>query len=376
MAQDFDRTIRLGAAQVSEVYLDREETLAKDLRYIRRAGEKDIDLLVFPEYHLPSGPQWYPHDKDLGFEEYYTRLFKEAVTVPGPTIDRLREEARNAGTAVVIGVTEKESGTAGTMYNSLVFIDADGTLLGVRRKLVPTLFERQFFTGGTGNDITTFNSSLGELSGLMCGEHTNHLAGFSILAMGQDIHAACWPAFPQGASGESGFDQEAREMRVGIRTRFHAFSGGVPVASATGVVNEELAEAIGNPDLVGGGTSSIIAPSGEYLAGPKWDGEGIVHAAVQMDERIRSKATHDVVGHYNRFDVFDLTVNRHSHDPIHFVDGDQRTQDTSGINVTASSRRSSNRHLEETTDSAELVDTDENRGRGSVAGEHQADGER
>jgi aliphatic nitrilase len=305
---------RLGAAQLAEVYLDREATIEKDCRYIRRAGDQGVDLLVFPEFHVPASPHFCRYDDDYTFEEYYQALFDEAVEVPSPATDRLCEAASEAGVAVVMGINERKSGTSGTMYNSQVFIDADGTLLGVRRKLVPTIHERLFHTGGDGTDVRTFDSSLGVLGGLMCGEHTNHLASYTLLAEGEELHAACWPAFPWR-------DSETRERRIGIRTRFHAFAGSVPTAMATGVVTEELAEAVGQPDWgPDSGTSAIISPDGEYLAGPKFEGEGIVNADVDMGVRTRAKATHDVTGHYNRFDVFNLQVDRTPHRPLDVIE--------------------------------------------------------
>lgn len=313
------QTYRVGAAQVAEVYMDSVATVEKDCEYIQEAGELGLDLLVFPEFHIPAAPGWSRYVED-SHDIYYKQLFDEAVTVPGPIIDRLCEAAAEADVVVVCGINEKVAGTGGTMYNSQVFIDNDGTLLGVRRKIMPTSVERLFHTGGTGEDVRTFDSSLGNLGGMMCGEHTNHLLGYAILAQGESIHAAAWPAFPQ-------YDRETREARIGIRTKFHAFTGGVPTVCATGVVTEELAAAIGAPDLsTDSGTSAIVSPSGTYLAGPRWEGEGIVHAKVDMGDRVRSKATHDVTGHYNRFDIFNLTVNRDPHHPIQFVEEHDQEQ--------------------------------------------------
>lgn len=316
-------TYRLGAAQVAEVYLDREATIQKDCEYIAEAGDLGIDLLVFPEFHIPASPHFWRFDDDYTLEEYYQALFDEAVEVPSPATDRLCEAAAEAGVAVVMGVNEKKPDTAGTMYNSQIFIDADGTLLGVRRKLVPTKQERLFHTGGDGTDVRTFDSSLGTLGGLMCGEHTNHLAGYSLLAQGEELHAASWPAFAWR-------DRETRERRIGLRTRFHAFAGNVPTVMASGVVTDDLAEAIGQPDWgPDSGTSAIVSTEGEYLAGPKWEGEGIVHADVDMGSRVRSKATHDVTGHYNRFDVFDLRLDQTERRPL-TIEGDEERRETDG----------------------------------------------
>jgi aliphatic nitrilase len=179
------------------------------------------------------------------------------------------------------------------------------------------MLERLFHGRGTGKGLRPFESSVGTLGGLMCGEHTNPLAVYALLSQGEQLHAASWTAFPE-------HDRDRRETRVGVRTRYHAFIGGVPTVSATGVVTEQLAASVGESELqTGGGTSSVIAPSGDYLAGPMYEGEGIVSAQVDMGDYVRSHSRHDVTGHYNRFDIFTLTVDRSSDNPIQFRGGKQ-----------------------------------------------------
>jgi len=310
------RVRRIGAAQVAEVYLDRAATVAKDCEYIRRAGEKDLDLLVFPEYHVPASPKWFRHDPDLTFEEYYRRLLEEAVTPSSPAIDRLSEAAANAGCAVVVGVNWKDAPDAGTLYNAQLYVDADGTVLGVRRKLVPTLYERLVHAGGSGADVRVFDASVGTLGGLMCGEHLNHLLAFALLGQGQELHAASWPRYV-------GYDREALDRLIGVRTRFHAEAAKAPTALAMGTVTAELADAIGKPSLSDGPSlSAVVGPTGEYIAGPKFDGEGIVHAEVDLADRALEHSHHDLAGHYNRFDIFDLHVDRSDRAPVIF-DGEK-----------------------------------------------------
>lgn len=329
-------TVRLGSVQVADGFFDPEATLEKDLHYIREAGELGIDVLVFPENHLGGPYHWFSRGRDVeidgaiaGVTDYYAALYENAITVPGPETDRLAEAAREAGTTIVMGAVEKTDGTTGQMYNAQVFIDRDGTVLGSRRKIVPTLSGRIFFDYGSGAGLRSFESSFGRIGGLLCGEHTNPLAVFVTIAQGEQIHAASWPALAW---------HDAVEDWVGIRTRYHAFVGKVPTAAATAVVTEELAERIGRPEWVGrGGASSIISPTGEYLAGPKTDGEeGLVYADVDMESRIKGKATHDILGHYNRFDVFDLTVDRTARPTMTVVDDGQVDEDAQGGRVTTS----------------------------------------
>lgn len=313
-----DQTVRLAAAQVAEVYLDAEATIEKDCEYVRRAGEEGVDLVVFPEFHVPAAPQWCKYDDGYDHGEYYAALYENSIDVSdGPgRLAPLCEAAREAGVAVVIGITQRAAGPATSMYNAQAFIDSHGNFLGTRRKLVPTKRERLFHCGGDGTDLRTFDSELGALGGLICGEHTNPLAIFATLAAGEDLHAACWPAFAWR-------DEETRTRNVGIRSQYHSFVGQVPTVAATGVVDDSLAEAIGKPEWAGtGGTSSVIGSDGAVLAGPKLEGEGLVVTDVPLSEQVEGKATHDILGHYNRFDVFDLRVDRTPHTPITTTEGD------------------------------------------------------
>jgi aliphatic nitrilase len=116
---DSHSQIRVAAAQVAEVYMDKEATIEKDCRYIRKAEDRDIDLVVFPEFHVAASPYWYWYDNDFDeFQSYYRAMFENAIEVPGEGMDRIQSAAREAGVAVVLGVNEREQGTSGTMYNS------------------------------------------------------------------------------------------------------------------------------------------------------------------------------------------------------------------------------------------------------------------
>ncbi|MHB9287909.1 carbon-nitrogen hydrolase family protein [Halobacteriales archaeon Cl-PHB] len=319
-----DREIRVGAAQVAEVFMDAAATVEKDVAYIEEAGREGLDLLVFPEFHVAASPAWERFTDEMDWREYYRGMFESAVTVPGPEIERIQAAAAAADLAVVLGVNERDPDTTGTMYNTQVFVDADGTLLGKRRKLVPTVHERIFHDRGSGRGVRTFDSAVGRLGGLICSEHHNPLAVFGTLAQGEEIHAAAWPGF-------AWWDRERREHRVGLRSKYHAFAGAVPTVVATGVVDEALAEAIGRPDWgPDSGCSAVVDTEGEYLAGPKFEGEGLVYADVDMGSRVDSKAVHDVVGHYNRFDVFTLEIDRSEPGPLRFV-GDGASPAADGV---------------------------------------------
>jgi aliphatic nitrilase len=63
----------------------------------------------------------------------------------------------------------------------------------------------------------------------------------------------------------------------------------------------------------------ILDPSGTVIGEPLSDEEGIVYAEIDTAKSVEPKQFHDVVGYYNRFDIFDLRVDRSARDPVHFA---------------------------------------------------------
>lgn len=297
---------RLAAVQAAPVWLDRDATAEKAVRLIEEAADNGANVIGFPEGFVPGFPDWYhwymPRSpQSLGFNR---DLFKNAVEVPGPVVDRIGSAARRTRTHVVIGVNERDRGTMGTVYNSLLFFGPDGTLQGVHRKLMPTFTERLVHTSGDGSSVRTYASAFGEIGGLICGENTNSLARFALLAQQERIHVASWPAFvfPKQFDG------------IDIRTRYHAFEGRVFVISACGVLDDACLDAMGLDEeqrkaIPGrGGHSGIIGPDGSYIAGPVDDKAQIVYADADLEKVVEGKLSHDLTGHYNRFDIFTLQM--------------------------------------------------------------------
>jgi nitrilase len=64
------------------------------------------------------------------------------------------------------------------------------------------------------------------------------------------------------------------------------------------------------PDIMDRGGSAILAPDGSYLAGPLWDEPGILYAELDPDRLAADRQRFDAAGHYNRPDVFQLSVRR------------------------------------------------------------------
>lgn len=304
-------TIRLAAVQAAPVLLDREATIEKACRLILEAGDHGADVIGFPEGFVPAHPVWFHfHPATSPASMAFSReLFANAVAVPSPAVDALRRAARSARAYVAIGICEKEPGSMGTMYNSVLVIDRDGEIAGVRRKLVPTVGERIVHTAGAGDSVRTFGAEFGAISALMCGENSNPLLTYAMSALGAKVHVASWPSFFNRAADMQGI--------ADVACRAIAYQNSAFVISSIGAIDETMQERLPATDddrdhlrtaATKGGTA-IYAPGGQLLAGPLPGGEGILYADADIGRIVPRKIVHDYAGDYNRFDIFQLVVN-------------------------------------------------------------------
>ena len=187
---------RAAACQAAPVFLDTEATVAKACGLIAEAAAAGARLIVFPEVFIPGYPYWNWTMTPVQGSAWFERLFRAAIDIPGPEVEALCSAARAAGAQVVIGVNERDPYSMGTLYNSLLFINATGELLGVHRKLVPTWAEKLTWAGGDGSSLRVYDTTTGRLGGLACGENTNTLARFALLAQGENVHCATYISLP------------------------------------------------------------------------------------------------------------------------------------------------------------------------------------
>jgi aliphatic nitrilase len=295
---------KVAAVQAAPVFLDREKTTEKACRLIREAGKEGARVIGFPEAYIPAFTHWFDYRVARECKGFIKELFKNAVEIPSSTTDALSAAARDANAIVVMGLNERDPGTLGTLYNTQLFIGADGRILGKHRKLVPTWTERLVHAGGDASTLKAFASEVGQVGGLICGENTNSFCRLALLLQGERVHVASWPAFPSNKWQDA----------IDIRTRYYAFEGKCFVVSSTGVFTEEMKELLcPTPEqkakVAGTGAfSAIIGPTGAYLAGPDTGGEKILYAEVEPEVIIDEKISHDLTGHYNRFDLFSLVI--------------------------------------------------------------------
>jgi nitrilase len=305
------RTVRLAAVQASPAFLDLKGSIAKSTALIAEAARNGADIVAFPEGFIPTHPLWYHFHPASSPEAqaFSRRLAQNSLTVPSPEFDALCKAVKDAGVFVVMGCCELEPGRLGTLYNTLLFIDPNGVLVGRHRKLVPTLGERLVHSPGDAEGLRAYPTPSGfKVSGLMCGENSNALATYALDAQGTNVHVASWPSHFQLGANLSDIVQ--------MVTRALAYQMKAFIINAVGAINEDMLKQLPLTDAhraymaKQGRGSSIIGPSGDFLAGPMEKEEGILYATVSLDDLISPKVVQDFAGHYNRFDLLSLSLTR------------------------------------------------------------------
>jgi predicted amidohydrolase len=285
------------AVQAAPVFLDREATVDKACELISQAGKAGADLIVFPETWIPGYPFW-TSSEGVFSGSVFTQLWKNAVEIPSPTTNRLAQAAKRAGAYVVMGINERDTFTRGTLYNTMLYLSPQGEVIHRHRKLMPTFTERTVWGFGDGSDLTLLETPLGRLGGLICWEHEMTLAKYALYAQGEQVHCSQWPAYT--------FQND----HIDFGTRQYAFEGACFVVSSCGIVTPgSLPKELGGETVSANGGSAIIAPNGEYLAGPIYAKEETIYAEIDLEAAIREKHSRDVAGHYARPDVLQLLVN-------------------------------------------------------------------
>ena len=286
----------LAAVQAAPVYLDREASVEKACGLIREAAEQGADLAVFGETWVSGYASFATNTTHPQFGAALRQFILNGVEVPSPATDALCAAARVAEIDVVIGIAERDSTTQGSIYCTLLFIGREGEILGKHRKLKPTFYERSVWGEGDGSSLRVYERPYGRLGGLNCWEHQMVLPGYALIAQGLQVHAGAWPG--------------GTFTRQEVLSRAFAMQAGAYVVMTGGLLrNEDIPSDLRELVQPLNGHSAIIGPSGDVLAGPLLDEEGILTAKANLGQAMVQKMIADHAGHYTRPDVFEFRVN-------------------------------------------------------------------
>ena len=207
---------QIAAIQASPVYMDRDATVEKACMLIAEVAKKGARLAVFTEAFIPGYPDWIwnvPAGQLSLNQQLYGELLEQSVIIPGPATDRLCQAARDAGIYVVIGVNERNiDASGGSLFNTLIYIDPNGNLIGRHQKLVPTAPERTIWAYGDPSTLAVYDTDLGKISGLICHENYMPLVRYSLYAQGVEIYFA--PTYDESEAWQSTLRHIGREGRV------------------------------------------------------------------------------------------------------------------------------------------------------------------
>jgi nitrilase len=308
---------RIAIVQKPPVFLNRAETLKIAVDAVGEAVEGGARLIVFPEAFIPGYPAWIWRlrpGSDLALaEQLHSLLLANAVNLQSNELAPLCQAAREHQVTIVCGINERDADfSRGTIYNTVVIIGPDGSLLNRHRKLMPTNPERMVWGFGDASGLKVLDTPCGRIGMLICWENYMPLARCAMYAQGVEVYIA--PTYDSGDRWIATLQHIAREGGCWVVGSGAAFRACDLPDSVPG-----KAVLYPNPDdWINQGDSVVVAPGGKIAVGPMRNELGILYADIDLEQVGIARRSLDVVGHYSRPDIFQLHVNTSPLKPVVF----------------------------------------------------------
>ncbi len=315
-----DNILKVALAQIAPVWLDKQATLAKIEKAVLDAAKEKAELLVFGEALLPGYPFWLALTDGAQWDlkvnkELHAHYVRNAVQLEAGELDGVRTLARQHKIAIYLGVMERAKDRGGhSIYASLVYIDQQGEIKSVHRKLQPTYDERLTWAPGDGNGLRVHRLKQFTVGGLNCWENWMPLPRAALYGQGENLHVAVWPGSDHNTKDITRFiARESRSFVISVSALMHKtdFPKGTPHL-------EKLLETA--PEILANGGSCIAGPDGEWVLPPVLNKEGLLFQELDFNRVYEERQNFDPVGHYSRPDVTQLNVNRERQSTVRFTD--------------------------------------------------------
>jgi nitrilase len=311
---------KLAIVQKPPVFLDKQKTIELAVTNIEEAAASGANLVIFSEAFIPGYPAWIWRLRpggDWGLsEELHQRLLSNAVNIDADDLNPLYEAARKHEVTIVCGIEERDNKLSQTtLYNTVITIGPDGSLLNKHRKLMPTNPERMVWGFGDATGLKVVETRAGRIGSLMCWENFMPLARYALYAQGVEIYIA--PTYDSGDGWIGSLQHIAREGCCWV-------VGCGCIMKGSDIPDDFPEKSSLYPDIeewVNPGDSVVIAPGGEIMAGPMNKEVGILYHELDRERVSSAKRTLDVAGHYSRPDIFQLHVNTQAQSPCVFEEG-------------------------------------------------------
>ncbi len=305
-------------AQIAPIWLDKQATTEKIIKTITDAGEQGCELVIFGEGLLPGYPFWLSLTKASAFDdsiqkEIHAHYLRNAVQIESGDLDAFCQLAKQYHMAIYLGIIERPQDRGGhSVYCSLVYINANGEIQSVHRKLQPTYEERLSWSPGDGHGLQVHPLKQFTVGGLNCWENWMPLARTALYGLGENLHIAVWP----------GSDYNTVDI-----TRFIARESRSYVVSVSSLMNlndfpkdtPHLDEIIkDSPEILANGGSCIAGPDGKWHIEPQLCTDGLIISTIDFNRVLEERQNFDPTGHYSRPDVTQLNVNRDRQTAVKF----------------------------------------------------------
>ncbi|KIW88796.1 uncharacterized protein Z519_10843 [Cladophialophora bantiana CBS 173.52] len=351
-------SLRAAACHISPHILSAARTTQKTVNCIKTAARYSANLVVLPESSIPAFPVWSSLLPPTHAHHFFRQMVQESVYVDGEEISAIRQAARDNRVVVSLGISERVRYSSGTLFNTNIIIGNDGEILVHHRKLMPTFFEKLTWAPGDGYGLCVAQTQYGKIGALICGENTNPLARYTLMAQGEQVHISTWPAIwptralvsdsdnevnPVSSSSRNYDNLAANHTRAaahcfeakcfGIMSAGHLDDAAMADIAAMTEMPEDIQKKLASYPRA---ASQFLDPTGKTVHSGfaldlttnrrldrqsiVTDMEAILFADLDLNECIEGKQYHDVAGGYQRFDVFSLQVNRQRHEPAQFHD--------------------------------------------------------
>lgn len=320
--------VKLASVQASPVFLDIDASIDKACKFIEDAANNGADLVGFPEAFLPGYPWWIWMGPPSFGHKYLLKLYENALQENSPQMRKLSEAARKNKIYVCISATEAD-GT--TLYLTQFWFDKKGNLIGKHRKMSPPGCEKIVWACGDGSTMQVFDTEIGKIGGIMCGEHLNPMNISALLGQGEQIHVAGWPPMHVPCEGQkplfSTLEMSSmctRYAAMGLRA-FAIYSTqmmGQDVIDMLCTENPEFIEKLpsGKDGVIGGGHSAIYNILGEKISNDlPHDVEGIVYADCDLKDTLGRRLVMDPLDKDARPFALSMNLNRTHYKAMNFI---------------------------------------------------------
>ena len=313
-----ENLLKVALAQIAPVWLDKEATIQKIEESIQQAAKEKAELLVFGEAFLPGYPFWLAHTEGAAWDlkvnkELHAHYVRNSIQIEAGELDSICALAKENNIAIYLGMMERAKDRGGhSLYCSLVYIDPNGEVKSVHRKLQPTYDERLTWAPGDGNGLQVHQLKQFTVGGLNCWENWMPLPRTALYGQGENLHVAVWPGGLHNTKDITRFiARESRSYVISVSSLMTS----ADFPKNTPHLDKIIEKA---PKILANGGSCIAGPDGEWIVEPIVEKEGLIYQTLDFNRVYEERQNFDPVGHYSRPDVTKLSVNRERQSTVEF----------------------------------------------------------